>query len=106
MPAFAKIVKAIHLQNKHDEIICTDNSDPEVTRWLDLFALRWEWGDATIDPENGKIIRRGQDYPEELWSGRVQRFGEPRGKKLTMVLAGNYEEILLELGIQKDVENT
>jgi hypothetical protein len=44
--------------------------------WLDTFALRWPWGDCTIDP-SGKILKRGADYPEELWSGDVVRHRGP-----------------------------
>lgn len=70
MPEFAMLVKWLHFNDKYCEIVCQDNSDPEVQWWLDTFALRWQWGDCTIDPD-GKILKRGVDYPEELWSGNV-----------------------------------
>jgi hypothetical protein len=72
MPEFAKLVKRLHNEDSNCEIIVESDYDPEVTRWLDTFALRWPWGDTTIDPD-GKILHRGVDYPEEIWSGDVVR---------------------------------
>ena len=81
MPEFAKEVKRIHEEDRNAEIVVKDVTDPEALLWLDTFALRWEWGDTAITPD-GKIIRRGADYPEELWSGNVVRDREPVGEEV------------------------
>lgn len=69
MPRFAKLVKHIHETYNNAEVISRNNTYPEVLTWLNIFALRWPWGDVAID-ENGNILRRN-NYPEELWSGNV-----------------------------------
>jgi len=72
MPDFAMLVKHLHENDRNCEVIVEGDYDPGVKWWLDTFALRWNHGDTTIDPD-GKILRRGADYPEELWSGDVIR---------------------------------
>lgn len=76
MPDFARLVKRLHDEDPQCEIVVESDYDPEVTRWLDTFALRQVHGDTTIDPD-GNILRRGVDYPEELWSGNVVRNRAP-----------------------------
>jgi glycosyltransferase involved in cell wall biosynthesis len=88
MPEFAKLVKRLHASDPNCEIVVESDYDPEVTRWLDTFALRWPWGDTTIDPVDGKILHRGTDYPEELWSGDVVR---NRGPLVDALIIDNVE---------------
>jgi SAM-dependent methyltransferase len=92
MPIFARVVKFLHQRDKNCEIIAGDYN-PEVTRWLDTFALRWPWGDCTVDPD-GQILRRGDNYPEELWSGDVVRNREPLSEKVVTITMENVGQIL------------
>lgn len=92
MPDFAKLVKQLHNKDGDCEILASDY-DPEVKHWLDTFALRWEWGDCTFDPE-GKRLNRGIDYPEELWSGNVVRNRGPLSPKVVTITKENVAEYL------------
>jgi glycosyltransferase involved in cell wall biosynthesis len=84
MPEFARTVKRLHEEDPECEIVVVNDYDPEVKRWLDTFALRWPWGDTTIDPE-GRILMRGVDYPEELWSGDVVRNRGPLSERVVRI---------------------
>lgn len=82
MPEFAKLVKHLHDKDPNCEILA-DGYDPQVARWLDTFALRWHHSDCTFDPD-GKMLKRGVDYPEELWSGDVVRNRGPLSDVVTI----------------------
>lgn len=97
MPEFAKVIKHLHDSDPHCEIIVRDDSDPEVKWWLDTFALRWNHGDTTVDPD-GKILRRGVDYPEELWSGDVVRDRDPLTNPV--IITPEYVHEYIELILQ------
>lgn len=89
MPDFARLVKRLHDSDLNCEIIAADY-DPEVKQWLDLFGLRWPHGNVTTD--HGKIIRRGVDYPEELWSGDVVRTRGPLSPNVITITPANMHE--------------
>lgn len=81
MPEFARQVKQIHKDDKNAEIVVNNITDPDTQWWIDTFALRWEWGHTSIDPD-GNVIKKGQDYPEELWSGNVVTNRGPVGETI------------------------
>jgi glycosyltransferase involved in cell wall biosynthesis len=102
MPEFAKLVKKLHDNDVECEVLAKDY-DPLVKEWLDMFALRWHHGDTTID-SNGKIIKKGVDYPEELWSGDVVRDRGPLTEKTIVINKDNMKDYLKEE--EKIVETT
>ena len=80
-PMFAQSIKRLHedLKDIPHEIIFVDNGSTDRTKWwLDTFALRWPWGDATIDAETGRILRKANhDMPKSIWTGNVIRVDLP-----------------------------
>jgi hypothetical protein len=99
MPEFARLVKRLH-EDPECEVLAGDY-DPQVNRWLDMFALRWPHGDTTVDPE-GKILKRGVDYPEDLWSGDVVRNRGPLSDNVITINRENMDEYLRERILQAE----
>ena len=86
-PGLAATVKRIHAENRevsHEVIVIDNHHTADTRRWLDWFALRWPWGDTTIDPDTGKIIKR-TERTEPIWSGDVLIERAPRGKQIEMI---------------------
>lgn len=81
-PMFAEAIKALHedLKDVPHEIIFVDNGSEDKTQWwLDTFALRWPWGDTTIDGKTGEILKRDEEL-ESIWTGNVIRVDLPENR--------------------------
>ena len=87
-PELAATIKRLHDEYKdvsHEVIVNLNGEMDENTRlWLDMFALRWPWGNLTINPRTKLKIPR-DDKLEPIWTGDVIVNREPRGKQVVRV---------------------
>ncbi len=87
-PELAATVKRLHDENRdmsHEVIVCLNGDADENTRlWLEMFALRWPWGNLTINPRTKLKIAR-DDKLEPIWTGDVMVNWKPRGKKVITI---------------------
>lgn len=87
-PELAEVIKKIHdrlIEEKTShEVIYIGKPNEETQWWLDTFALRWPWGNVTIDAKTGDIIRK-DDSNESYWTGDVMINTSPRGKQVLRV---------------------
>ncbi len=87
-PALAAAVKDFHDEHKdisHEVIVNLNGEAHDNTRlWLDMFALRWPWGNVTINPTTNMKIERTEQL-EPIWTGDVIINRPPRGKEVIRV---------------------
>jgi len=90
-PQLAVTVKRLHDEYKdvaHEVIVDIESlggaTHDDTFRWLDLFALRWPYGNKTVDRVTGQIVIR-TPRNETIWTGDVMINRTPRGKRVEVI---------------------
>lgn len=84
-PGLARVCKRLHDDNReisHEVIVKTDGLNAESLTWLHAHALRWPWGDTTM---NGSGIVKRTPENEDIWTGDIITDQAPRGKEIVGV---------------------